>query len=424
MSLPVSLRCTRCGRVYPGDPAATTCPACDGGPESPSILEVVQEVGLDRGLWERMLARPAREWGVWRFGELLPVGAVPSTPEGEVLTGGEGDTPLLRAGRLGAKLGIDLYLKNEARNPTGSFKDRVAAVVVAKAREAGARRLILSSSGNMAGGVASLAARAGLRATAVVAPETSVAKVAQIKMYGADVVRVGPTETDRLNLCLEAARRLGWFTATSPLCPYGSYGAKTIAYEEWYQVAARGGQGPDWVVIPVGYGCDFVGHWKGYLDLLKAGFIDRLPRLVAVQPDGSPSLVRAWEEGCDEGIPGPSDSIAGGISQTLTLNARQCLLAMRQTAGMGVTVSDDDMLSAGKELARGAGVFAEPSAAAAFAGVVKLAARGVFAPGESVVAVITGSGLKDTETALQSAGGDAPTIPARVEALLEVVPPE
>jgi len=418
------LRCTRCGEVYPADPAATTCPVCDGGPESPSILEVRQDSGLDRGMWERMLARSPREWGIWRFGEMLPVERVPRNCAGEVLTGGEGDTPLLRAWRLGEELGVDLYLKNEAFNPTGSFKDRVAAMVVAKALEAGAGRVILSSSGNMAAGVASLAAVAGLRVTAVVAPETSVAKVAQIKMYGADVVRVGPTETDRLNLCLEAARRLGWFTATSPLCPYGSYGAKTMAYEEWYQLGARRDRAPDWVVIPVGYGCNFVGHWKGYLDLLEAGFISRLPRLVAVQPEGSPSLVKAWEEGKEEGVPGPQNSIAGGISQTLTLNARQCLQAMRQTAGLGVTVSDTEMLDAQRDLARRAGVFAEPSAAAAVAGVKKLAARGMFAPGDSVIAVLTGSGLKDTEMALQSAGGDAPTIPPRVEALLEVLPPE
>jgi threonine synthase len=368
-----------------------------------------------------MVARSPREWGIWRFAEMLPVSHIPRTACGEPVTGGEGDTPLVRAPRLGGMLGVDLYLKNEGFNPTGSFKDRVAAMVVAKAMEAGARRLILSSSGNMAGSVASLAAVAGLRVTAVVAPETSLAKVAQIKMYGADVVRVGPTETERLNLCLEAARRLGWFTATSPLCPYGSYGAKTMAYEEWYQLGVRGGSGPDWVVIPVGYGCDFVGHWKGYLDLLGGGFISRLPRLVGVQPEGSPSLVRAWEEGREEGIPGPSDSIAGGISQTLTLNARQCLQAIRQTGGMAVAVSDGEMLDAQRELARLAGVFAEPSAAAAFAGVRKLAARGVFSPGETVVAVLTGSGLKDTETALRLTGGDAPTIPASVDALLGVV---
>ncbi|MEW6398162.1 MAG: threonine synthase [Bacillota bacterium] len=371
-----------------------------------------------------MLARSPREWGIWRFAEVLPVSGVPRSASGEPVTGGEGDTPLVRAQRLGETLGIDLYLKNEAFNPTGSFKDRVAVMVVAKALEAGAHRLILSSSGNMAGGVASLAAAAGLRVTAVVAPETSVAKVAQIRMYGADVVRVGPTETDRLSLCLEAARRLGWFTATSPLCPYGSYGAKTMAYEEWSQLAARGAVAPDWVVIPVGYGCNFVGHWKGYLDLQEAGFISRLPRLVGVQPEGSPSLVRAWEEGREEGIPGPSDSIAGGISQTLTLNARQCLQAMRQTGGMAIAVSDTEMLDAQRELARLAGVFAEPSAAAALAGVRKLGGRGVFCLHDRVIAVLTGSGLKDTETALQQAGGDAPTIPARVDALLEVVSPD
>jgi len=421
--LAFSLRCTRCGKEYPADPAATTCPACDGGPESPSILEVRHDAGLSRGLWERMVARSPREWGIWRFAEMLPVSGIPRTASGEVVTGGEGDTPLVPAPRLGRMLGVDLYLKNEGFNPTGSFKDRVAAMVVAKAMEAGARRLILSSSGNMAGGVASLAAVAGLRVTAVVAPETSLAKVAQIRMYGADVVRVGPTETERLNLCLEAARRLGWFTATSPLCPYGSYGAKTMAYEEWYQLGVRGGKGPDWVVIPVGYGCNFVGHWKGYLDLLEAGFISRLPRLVGVQPEGSPSLVRAWEEGREEGVPGPSDSIAGGISQTLTLNARQCLQAIRQTGGMAVAVSDADMLDAQRELAHLAGIFAEPSAAAAFAGVRKLAARGVFSPGDTVVAVLTGSGLKDTEAALRVTG-DAPTIPASVDALLEVVTPE
>jgi threonine synthase len=203
-----------------------------------------------------------------------------------------------------------LWIKNESQSPTGSFKDRIAAVVVAKALEAGARTLILVSSGNMATSVAAYGAMAGLGAIAIVSPAVSRERIIQIAVFGGRVIRVNGTSADRLRLCLEAVDHFGWFNANSPYNPYGPHGAKTISYELYTQGEK---EGFDWVFSPVGFGCNIVGNWRGFEDLLHLGLTERLPRLAAVQAEGSPSLVRAFEMGLPEAVPGPQDTIAGAF---------------------------------------------------------------------------------------------------------------
>jgi threonine synthase len=300
-----------------------------------------------------------------------------------------------------------LWLKNETLNPTGSFKDRIAAMVVAKALEAKAGTLVLVSSGNMATSVAAYGAVAGLETIAIVSPKVSRERIEQISVYGGKVVRVNGTSSDRLSLCFRAAEQFGWYNANSPHNPYGPHGAKTIAYELFSQ---SGGEGFDWVISPVGFGCNFVGNWKGFEDLLRLGMISRLPRLAAVQAEGSPSVVRAFEMGLDEGIPGPQDTIAGGISQVVTPNSILSLRAIRASKGAAVAVTDEEMLASIPLLARKAGIYAEPAAAAAAAGLLKMLQRGTVDRKDRVLVIISGSGLKDPNSSLSLKGFSFPLI--------------
>jgi threonine synthase len=304
----------------------------------------------------------------------------------------------MEAPSLASHLGMDsLWLKNETMNPTGSFKDRIAVLVVAKALEAKARTLILVSSGNMANSVAAYGAVAGLETIAIVSPKVSRERLNSIAVYGGKVVRVNGTSSDRLGLCFLAAERFGWFNANSPHNPYGPHGAKTISYEVFAQ---SGGKNFDWVFSPVGFGCNFVGKWKGFEDLIRLGLISQLPRFVAVQAEGSPSLVRAFEMGLDEGVSGPQDTIAGGISQVVTPNSILALNAIRASKGTAIAVSDEEMVSSIPLLAQKAGIYAEPAGVAALAGLKKLVKERKVKKSDRVLVIISGSGLKDSNSSL------------------------
>ncbi len=379
------LRCYRCQREWVPEEAPDLCPDCTRGVNYPGILEPVVSPSRLNVLSD-LIARWQKPEGIGYFFPLLPGSQPPPSL-------GEGSTPLTRARRLEKHLDSPaaIYLKNETLNPTGSFKDRMAAVLVGTALGRGAETLILVSSGNMAASVAAYGARAGLSVITIVPPGSSGARLEQITAHGARAVAVRGSGEDRLDLCLRAAEKLPLYQVTSPLNPYGPEGAKTAAYEEFIQL----GGPPDWLFLPVGFGCNLVGHYRGYSDLMAAGLSSRLPRMVAVQPTGSPSLVRAFREGSEEGLPGPQDTIAGGISQTVTLGSRPGLRALRESGGTALDVSDDELLQSVALLAELEGIWAEPSGAAGAAGIVRLVRQGRLSPGESVVAVVTGHGLKD-----------------------------
>jgi threonine synthase len=400
---PVHLECVLCGATYPPDPAAGLCPRCARDLNRPGILDLVfdPEAFRDRAAFEQILTRPRREDGLWAYAELLPVdpGKVP-------VTLGEGGTPLTAAPALAASAGVgSVHIKNECLNPTGSFKDRIAALVVAKALEAGARTMVLVSSGNMAVSTAAYGALAGLKTVVIVSPSVRRERILQIALYGATVLRVKGTSADRLGLCLSAVDRFGWYNGNSPYNPYGPHGAKTISYEIFLQ---GGREGFDWIISPVGFGCNIVGNWKGFQDLVQLGRIARIPRFAAVQTEGSPSLVKAFEQGLMEAVPGPQETIAGGLSQVVTLNSVLALRALRDTDGTAVAVSDSELLNAIPQLAREAGIFAEPSGVAAVAGLRRLVANGTLRKSDRVLLLISGSGLKDP---LSSSALNVPELP-------------
>lgn len=409
---PIHLECVLCGATYPPDPAAGLCRRCASDLNRPGILDLVfdEQVFRDSAAFEKILSAPCRGEGLWDYAELLPV-----DPGNVRITIGEGGTPLTPAPALAASAGIDsVHIKNECLNPTGSFKDRIAAMVVAKALEAGARTMVLVSSGNMAVSAAAYGALAGLRTVVIVSPSVRRERIVQIAMYGADVLRVKGTSADRLGLCLSAADRFGWYNGNSPYNPYGPYGAKTISYEIFRQ-AGRGGF--DWIISPVGFGCNIVGNWKGFEDLFRLGLIGRLPRFAAVQTEGSPSLVRAFEQGLAEAVPGLQETVAGGLSQVVTLNSVLALKALRETDGAAVAVSDQELISSIPRLAREAGIYAEPSGVAAVAGLDRLVKRGTIRKTDRVLLLISGSGFKDPLSASAINVPELPEIDPSLDAM-------
>jgi threonine synthase len=409
---PSFLRCVDCGRHYTPSPAATTCPACREDSEKTGILDLVFEDSFfsKRQHYEPALLNPERSRGIWAYDRLLPVD--PNSPK---KTLGEGHTPLICVPDLASCLGQkSLWIKNECQNPTGSLKDRIAAVVTAKALETKAKTMIVISSGNMAASVAAYGSVNNLNTIVIVSPAVNAEKLLPICAYGGRVIRVRGTSDDRIKLCSRAAERFGWYNATSPYNPYGAYGAKTTAYEIFAQ---NGGQGFDWIIMPVGFGCTIVGIWKGFEDLRKIGLIDRLPRIVAVQPVGSPSLVKAFELGLRKAVPGPQDTIAGGISQVASPNSVLALEALQATKGAAVAVTDEEMIASISLLARKTGIYAEPSGVAALAGFRRMNGKGIIKPHEKTLLLITGTGLKDPLSAGKVNPRDIPEIDPSLDLL-------
>lgn len=387
------LKCVQCGATYRPEPRLTTCEVCRAAGRRPGILEVALDV-VAVGESLRSLTTAPLSHGIRRWAGLLPL----PDPDAYVSLG-EGNTPLVRIDHFARMAGFAgaAFVKNETANPTGSFKDRSAVVMASMARTAGAKALTVVSSGNMGAAVSAYASTCGLRAYVIVRPTIDSTRVAQISMYGGTLVRVGGTSEDRLRFMERAIERLGWYNATSPLNPYGPEGLKTTAYELWVQLSGRV---PDWVVVPVGFGCHLVGLWRGFAELQLAGLADRIPRMVGIQSEGAPSIVKAFRDGMDEDLPGVQETIAWGISQKTSPNARSALRAINATGGTAEAVSDGWIIEVGRRLAETEGLLVEPSTAAAFAGFFTLAGRGAFGRAESVVIMATGSGPRHVEAAV------------------------
>lgn len=337
-----------------------------------------------------------RSPGIWKYFELLPV-----RKKKNIVDLGAGGTPLVRSVNLAEKLGLKkLYLKDETRSPTGSFKDRSMAVGVSKAVEFGVATTAIASSGNAAAALSAHSAKAGLKCYAFVLESAPEIKLAQIRLYGANVVRVRAEEDGidpTVKMLLMVVEKYGWYPCPSfgPFNPYQVEGPKTMAYEivEQFNWSA-----PDWVLVPTGSGCLLTGVWKGFKDYVNLDFCDSSPRLVAIQPEGCGPLARAFKQNKSpfEIEPwGHPNTIARGLSDVFPWDGDAALTAMRETGGTAETVSDTEILEAQRLLASTEGIFAEPTGVASLAGLVKLIDKGLIKKDESVVVLITGNGLKD-----------------------------
>ncbi len=384
---PVRLRCISCGASYPPSPRLTRCPRCGGLLE----VEVEPREPPSWSLWQR------RRPGVWRYRELLPL------PRGaEPVTMGEGGTPLVKLQRLAERLGARpgrVYVKHEGQNPTGSFKDRGMTVAVTLARAAGARAVVVASTGNTAASVSAYAARAGLRSIVVVPRgKTALGKLGQSLLYGADVVEIEGSFDDALAAVMKAVEEDPRLYPLNSFNPWRLEGQKTLAYEVAEELGA-----PDWVVVPVGNAGNISAIWKGFRELYRLGLIDRLPRLAGVQASGAAPLAKAWRLGLDRPlfVDNP-ETFATAIRIGRPVNWPKAMKAVRESRGVFIEVTDDEIAWAHLALARLEGVAVEPASAASIAGLRRLLQEGVIEPGETVVAVLTGHGLKDPEAMLRS----------------------
>lgn len=383
-------KCNECARSFSVGEIEYACPACGGNLD---VLYDYERIG--KQVNKAALAAD-RNFTMWRYRALLPVEHASPTPPLAV-----GWTPLYDAPMLAAEFGVrQLLIKDDGRNPTASYKDRPSALAVVKAREAGASVATTASSGNAGAALAGMCASVGMKSVIFVPATTPAAKVAQLQIYGATVALVEGSYEQACELCLAASERFGWYQRTTGYNPYTAEGKKTAAFEIAEQL---NWQVPDRILVGVGDGNIIGGLWKGFCDLKQLGWIDRLPKLTGVQAAGASPLVDAVN---GDGVIRPVEgrTVADGINVGDPRDGTRAMRAMRDSGGGAVKVSDDEIIAAIPRLARATGVFAEPGAAAAFAGFVKLRESGAIKSDESVALIITGSGLKDINTARRAVG--------------------
>ena len=404
-------RCTVCGRQYGVGDVDYVCPLHgDDG-----ILDVLYDYDRIQAKTSPKRITASGVGTMWRYKALLPVDADAPVPPLRV-----GWTPLYAAPRLAETVRLHhVWVKDDGVNPTASFKDRASALAVVKAQEVGATTITTASTGNAAAALAGLAASVGLRAVTFVPRTAPQAKIAQHLIYGAQVFLVDGTYDDAFELTLKVAREFGWYNRNTGYNPFMTEGKKTAAYEICEQL---GWQAPDVVFVPVGDGCILGGIHKGFRDLLALGWIDRLPRLMGVQAEGSASLAAAFEQGLtwDQIRPIEAETVADSICASLPRDRIKALAAVRETHGRFLAVSDAEILGAIPTLAQKTGVFCEPAAAAAYAGLAKAVREGWVGPQERVVLLLTGSGLKDVASAMRTVTLP-PVIPASLDAVRAAV---
>ena len=395
-------KCVRCGKTYEAAPDLTTC-ECGG------ILDIVYDYEYIKSRLTKETLAGRAERSMWRYRELLPIEETTAPTPLRV-----GWSPLYEEPRLAETLGLGrLYVKDDGQNPTASLKDRASAMAVAKAREAGANVIACSSTGNAASSLAGNAAAAGLSTYIFVPSRAPKGKVAQLMTFGATVISVQGSYEETFELSKAAIDKWGWYNRNAAINPYLSEGKKTVALEIMEQL---NWQVPDYIAISVGDGCTIAGLWKGLKDLHAIGFIDRLPRLISAQAAGCCPLNRAietntpWEPMEENTL---ADSIAVGVPR----NADKALMAIRESKGLTVNVTDQEIMAAQQLLGRTCGVFGEPAGVTGTAGVKKLCEAGVIGKNDTVVSVVTGNGLKDVANAI-AACGEPITIPSDMERLL------
>ena len=382
-------KCVKCGKTYDAVPDLTNC-ECGG------ILDIVYDYDYIKTQLTREKLAARQDHTMWRYRELLPV--EPETPNTPLRVGW---SPLYEEPRLAEQLGLKrLWVKDDGQNPTASLKDRASAMAVAKAREAGAKVIACSSTGNAASSLAGNAAAAGLKTYIFVPSRAPKGKVAQLMTFGATVISVQGSYEETFELSKQAIDRWGWYNRNAAINPYLSEGKKTVTLEILEQL---GWQAPDYIALSVGDGCTIAGAWKGLKDLYAAGFIDRLPRLISVQAEGCCPLNRAIETG-KPWEPMAENTLADSIAVGVPRNPDKALRAIRESDGVAVNVSDGEILEAMRLLGRTQGVFGEPAGAAGTAGVKKAVELGLIPAGSTVVSIVTGNGLKDVQSGIQAAG--------------------
>lgn len=389
----LGLRCISCGRELAAGPGVYTCPTC--GPKD-GILDVIYDYERIKRTVSREQVTGSTDYSLFRYLPFLPVR--PDTPRPHLRVGW---TPLYRPIGLARQLGISrIYVKDDGQNPTASLKDRASVIAVIKAVEERMTTVACSSTGNAASSLAGNAAAMGLRTFIFVPGRAPQGKIAQLLIFGANVISVQGSYSDAFRLSSEAIERWGWYNRNAAINPYLVEGKKTVALEIAEQLAW---EVPDWVVVSVGDGCTIAGIWKGFCDLYRVGWIDRLPKLLGVQSTGCSPLADAFREN-RPWCPAEENTLADSIAVGVPRNPEKALRAVRASGGKMVAVPDEEILAAMRLLGRSSGIFAEPAGAAGLAGLRSLLEKGEIGREEKVVVVVTGNGLKDVKNAIAAAG--------------------
>jgi len=390
IAVSIKLVCSQCGEERFVSEYTYRCSRCD------YPLEVVYD---NDEVYEAFNVDDLSDRGfnMWRYRELLPV-----RDQGSIVSLQEGGTPLVKAGRLGEELGLEeLYVKDETRNPTWSFKDRGSSVGVSMAVEIGAGAVGCVSSGNMAASMAAYAARAGVRCVIVVPRKTPMGKIVQMLVCGASLASVEAPYHVITRTFIVNSFSAGVYSVHND-SPMRVEGQKTVSFELAEQL---GWEAPDWVIVPTSSAGNFSAVWKGFTELEALGLTAGRPRMGLVQATGNAPIVRSFRKGLDHVEPNPNPkTIASGITNPDPPSGLRALSILRESKGYGEMAPDDEILEAQSQLARTEGLFVEPAAAVPLACLKKMLADGVVTSHERVVLVVTGSGLKDIDAAMTSIG--------------------
>lgn len=382
------LQCVRCKKTYQAKADATTC-ECGG------ILDVVYDYDYIKTIFTKDILKSREDMTMWRYRELLPIKA-DTTPKGLRV----GNSPMYKSDKVASILGIkSLYIKDDGINPTSSLKDRASAMAVTKAVEAGYTTIACSSTGNAASSLAGNAACAGLSTYIFVPQRAPKGKIAQLIMFGAKLTAVKGSYEDTFELSKKAIDKYGWYNRNAAINPYLSEGKKTVALELLEQLNFHA---PDYVAVSVGDGCTIAGVYKGLLDMYSIGFIDKIPRLISVQASGCCPINTAVENSTIDFVPQEENTYADSIAVGVPRNATKAINAINDSNGICVNVTDDEIRAAQKFLAKECGVFGEPAGVTSMAGLKKLCDNSMIESNATIVAIVTGNGLKDIDSAIKN----------------------
>jgi threonine synthase len=382
--------CINCGTKYGINDVVYFCRKCRDLLEVKFDFKELSEK-LERSNWRDI------PLSVWRYKEFMPIEDV-----SKIVSLNEGGTGLHSCHKLGKQLGLlQLYVKNEGENPTGSFKDRGMTVGVSKANELGAKNVICASTGNTSAALAAYAAKAGMRCTVLI-PSGKIAygKLSQAMIYGAKVLQIRGNFDQSLDMVLKISEKHPSIYLLNSINPFRVEGQKSLGFEICDQLD---GEAPDRIVVPVGNAGNISAIWKGFTEYKQLGFTKKLPKMTGIQAAGSAPIAQMIKTGSSEMIPVKTpETLATAIRIGAPVSWKKAVNAIRDSDGTAETVSDDEILEAQKLLARVEGIFVEPASASSIAGLIKLVKSGVIGKDERVVCVTTGHGLKDPDTAIKS----------------------
>ncbi len=376
------LRCVKCQRHYRESEAQYVCPSCG--------LEGILNVNYD---YESISLNRAKlqsdgNKSLSRYLDILPFENPASIDQLNLAF-----TPLYDVPNIRKDLKLNnLYIKDDSRNPTMSFKDRASVIAIARAKESAANIIAAASTGNAASSISGFSASAGIKNIIFVPKTIPKAKLTQLLVFGSIVFLVDGSYDDAFDLCYEVASEYGWYIRSCAINPYLVEGKKTAAFEIIEQLDF---EVPDYVVLPVGDGCIISGVSKGFDEFKKLGIIDRVPKMIGVQSNVSNPITRAFKAGVDEFEFIPPTTRADSISVGIPRNGLKALEYVRNSNGFMMDVSDDQIMESIVYMAKRAGIFSEPAGAAGFAGILKLKEEGFFKADDKIVTIVTGSGLKD-----------------------------